>query len=150
VSVARRSYRLFGAEGVVPVRNKALKSADTNGFTLDASYTFRLALCFLGANSSANCGKAGGLVDYLICALEVALFDSVNELGNVDIYGTTGYARHMLAGETTKRLVDCHFFCITYCYLVEVSRANEGILMRHRILFKTHIGFGCHLILPPS
>jgi hypothetical protein len=134
----------------VPVCNESFKTADTNGLTLDTANALGLTLCFLGANTAANCGKAGGLVDYLICALEVALFDSVNELGNVDIYRTTGYARHVLAGETTKRLIDCHFFCITYCYLVEISRANEGILMRHRILFKTHIGFGCHLILPPS
>jgi hypothetical protein len=150
VTVLRSGYGSCFAVSIVPVCNESFKTADTNGLTLDTANALGLTLCFLGANTAANCGKAGGLVNYLVCALEVALFDSIDEFGNMYIYRATCYARHMLAGEATKRLVDCHFFCITCCYLKEVSRANVGILMRHRILFKTHIRFGCHLILPPS
>ena len=40
VTVAIRFYRFFCAKCIVPVSDKALKSANTNTFALDTAYTF--------------------------------------------------------------------------------------------------------------
>ena len=74
---------------IVPVSNKALEPADTDGFALDAADALALALGFLGAYTAADCGESGGLADDLICAFKIAGFDLLDELRNMYIYGAT-------------------------------------------------------------
>jgi hypothetical protein len=126
---------------VVPIGNKSFKSADAYRLTLDTSYTLRLALCFLGTNSTANCRKAGAFCNNLICALKVALFNSINKFGDMYIYGTTADAWHILAGEATKRLIDCGSLVIAEGNLTEIFATKDGILGRHNVLLRIHI---CH------
>jgi hypothetical protein len=121
---------------IVPVRNKSFKTADTYGLALDSSYTLGLALRFLRTYASANCGKRGGLIDDLVCALEVALFDLIDKLGDVDLYGTSLNARHILAAEATERLVDSHFIGITDSNLFKIVSSYLGLLSRHGVLYK--------------
>ena len=59
VSVARRSYGFFGAEGIVPIGNETLKTTDANGLSLDTSDTLGFTLRFLRTNSTANSRKSG-------------------------------------------------------------------------------------------
>ena len=119
-----------------------------NGFTLDTTNTFGFTLCFLRANTTANCGKGRGFCDYLICTLEITFFDLVDEFGDVNVNGAAGNARHMLATEATECFVDSNLFGITGGNFKEITGANLGLLSGHGVLGKRHIG--CHITGPPS
>ena len=132
---------------IVPVSNKALEPADTDGFALDAADALALALGFLGAYTAADCGESGGLADDLICAFKIAFLDLGDEFGDMDIYGAAAYAGHILAVEAAECFVKCHFLGIADGDFVEIMGPDLRILAGHGVLFKTHVR---HITLPPS
>ena len=59
----------------VPVRNKALQTADADGFALDAADALALALMLLRADTAADGGQRTGLGDHVIGGLKITLGD---------------------------------------------------------------------------
>ena len=149
VAIALRTNRLFGAEGVVPVSNKALQTANANGFALDAANTLGLTLSLLGANTAANCGQRGGLIDDLVSALEVAFLDLADELRNMDLNGAAVNTRHSLAVQAAVGLVNGGLLGVAQSDLIKVMCTHQGILGGHYITGRSHICL-CHFTVPPS
>lgn len=118
---------------IVIVRSKSLKTADTYRLALDASYALAFALVLLGTNTSADSGKGAGLGNDLESFLELAVSDLLNELGDLDIYGTARYTGHILAVKASLSLVHSHFLGVSESNLQEVLVSYVRLLGRHRI-----------------
>ena len=121
---------------VVPVGDETLQTADTDGFALDASDALALALCLLRTDSAADGGQGRRLVDDLIGALEVKLPDLGDEFGDMYVDRTAADAGHILAVETSCRLVQRGRLIVAESDLLEVAPSFYGILHRHGILFE--------------
>ena len=146
VAVGRRSFGSFGGMSVMPIGNKAFKSADADGFAFDAANALAFALEFLRTYPAADCGQRGGLLNDLICALEIVLANLCDKLGDMDVDRAAADAGHLRAVETAERLVKRGLFGIAGCNLVKVVCAYFGCLGGHFVLFGAHVR---HIILPP-
>ena len=127
--------------GVMIVGYKTLKAADTHALTLNAADALTLALVLLRADTTADGGQRVGRGDDLIRAVEVALGNAGDKLGNTHVHGAAGDALGILAVEAALCLVNGHFLGIAQCHLVEILIADVGVLCGHGILIQTHI---CH------
>ena len=139
VSVRGSDFGSNVAVRVMPIGNKAFKSAYADGLAFDSANTFGFALGLLRTYSAADCGKRRGLVNYLIRALKISVFYLCDKFGNMNIYGTARNTGHIFATEAAKRFVNCRLCRITRGDFIEIVRANRGFLRRHRFFFQTHI-----------
>ena len=133
--------------GVVPVGDKAFETADADRLTLDAADALALALRLLRADTAADGGQRGGLVDDLIGALVVLLGDLLDELGDLHLHGAAGDTGMILAVEAAGGFVKRLLLGVAEGDLQEVFVADVGVLRGHLVLFQTHIR---HLTGPPS
>ena len=85
VAVGGGGNRLGMYVVAVPVRNKALQTADADGFALDAADALALALMLLRADTAADGGQRTGLGNHVIGGLKIALGDVLDEAGNIDL-----------------------------------------------------------------
>ena len=130
------------AVGIVIVGHKTLQAADTHALALDAADALTLALILLRADTAADGGQRVGRGNDLKCAVEVALGNAGDKLGNTYIHGAAGNALGVLAVEAALCLINGHFFGIAQSHLVEILIADVGVLCGHGIFIQTHI---CHL-----
>ena len=78
-------------------------------------------------------------MDDLISGFEIAFGDLSDEIGNMDLYGTSSDARVIFTAEAAFCFIDGLFGCIAESDLFEVFIAHVRRLGRHRILFQGHI-----------
>ena len=131
---------------VVPVGDKALKTADADRLTLDAANALRFALRFLRADTAADGGEGGGLVDDLIGALVILFGDLLDELGDLDLHRAAGNAGMILAVQAACCFVERLLLGIAESDLQKVLVADVGVLRGHCVFLQTHVR---HLTEPP-
>ena len=139
VTVGLRLYCLFSAVFARVVGYKALQTADGNGLTLDAADTVALALALLRADTTADSGQCGGLLDLGSRLEELALSDQRDELRDLDLYRAAGHAGLVLAVQAALCFLDRHFSGIAERYLFKVLIADVRRLLGHRALLWIHI-----------
>ena len=135
MSVGLGNFRFSRPVVVVVVRNKPLKSANTDGVAFDTANALAFALALLGANPTADCRQGAGKGNYLVGTFKVTLFNLVDKVGNVNVYGATLNAGCIFAVQASLRLVNCNFGGIAQRYLFKIPCSNQGFLGRHRVLF---------------
>ena len=136
-----------GVVGVlhVVVGHEALQAADGDRLALYAAHALALALALLRTDAAADRGEGVGRGDDLIAALEVALLDLGDELGDADVDGAALDALGVLAGEAALCLALSHGRGVAERDLVEVLGADDGVLLRHRVLGHALGGVGLGL-----
>ena len=122
----------FDAVLSCPVSNETLQLSDGNGFALDATDTFTLALALLWADTAADCRKCTGHGNYFICFLKVAFFYFFNEIRDIDGYRTSLYAFCILAVQAAGSLFHCFLFVVSKTYLVKICCSYLRILLSYR------------------
>ena len=115
-----------------PVRYKAFQFSDRNRISLDAPDTFALALAFLGAYASADCGKCAGLADDLISRFNISRFNLLNKSGNINGNGATFYTLCVLTVNTSFGLAHGLFLIISKTYFFKVRGTFLCILLANR------------------
>ena len=117
------------------VRDETLEHSDRDRFALDPANAFPLALMRLIADASADARQRRALGKFTVCAFDVALLESGDELGDVVRIGTTFFTLRNLAVEASLRLELRFFFGVTLTYLFEVMRSDFRFLLMYRDLF---------------
>ena len=139
VSVGSGLGRRFADVGIVPVGDKALKAADADRLALDGADALALALRLLRADTTADGGKRGGLVDDLIRALVILFGDLLNEFGDLDLNRAAGNALRILAVQAAGSLVKRLLLGIAEGDLEEVLIADIGVLRGHFVFLQAHV-----------
>ena len=139
VTVGLRLYCLFRAVFARVVGYKALQTADCYSLALDAAYAVALALAFLRADTAADSGQSGGLLDLGSRLEELALSNQSDELRNLNLYRTAGHAGLVLAVQAALCFLDRHFSGVAERYLFKVLIADVRCLLGHRALLRIHI-----------
>ena len=139
VTVGLRLYCLFSAVFARIVGYKALQTADCYSLALDAADTVALALALLRADTTADSGQCGGLLDLGSRLEELALGNQSDELRNLNLYRAAGHAGLVLAVQAALCFLDRHFSGVAERYLFKVLIADVRCLLGHRALVRIHI-----------
>ena len=139
VAVGFRLYCLLGAVFARVVGNEALQTADGYRLALDAAHAVALALALLRADTTADSGQCGGLLDLGSRLEELALGNQSDELRNLNLYRTAGHAGLVFAVQAALCFLDRHFGGVAKRYLFKVLIADVRRLLRHRALVRIHI-----------
>ena len=131
--------------GRVTVGDKTLYSAYRHRLELSAESTAALTLCLLRADSAADRGQRRGLGNDRICVIKSPLLNTVDEVGNMYVYGAGGYAGLILTREAALCLGDRKRLIVAERDLAEVATSYLGRLNRH---FKSLWNYR-HLTQPP-
>ena len=128
---------LFVLHGVVG--NKALQTADRDRLALDAAHALAFTLALLRADTAADGGQGGGLLDLGGGLEELALSDERDELRDLDADRAARYAGLVLAVQAALCLFERHFGGVAQRDFLKVLVADVGVLLGHRALIQTHI-----------
>ena len=129
----------------VPIRDKALQTADGDRFALDAAHALALALVLLRADAAADGGQRGGRGQHPISALHILVGDALDERRDVNLNRAGAAAGLRRAVEAALGLVHGHVVGIAEGDLVEVLVADVRLLRRHRAFFRVHIARNGHI-----
>ncbi|CDA76343.1 unknown [Clostridium sp. CAG:242] len=145
VTVGNWFFDLMFAILHIPISSKSFQTADCNWLTFDAAYTFCFTLCFLWANTSANCWQSACFFDCRASISKFALSNQADEFWNLYVYWAAAYTWHVFAVEAALCFLDCHFFGISVRNFFKVSSSYFWVLLRHREFCHTHIRHCEHL-----
>ena len=138
-----RGHRALG-HGIV--RRKAFQTADADRFALDTADALAFALRFLRADAAANRREAVLQANRLVCFLELALLNMRDEVRNRHIHRAALDAGRILAMQAAVSFLHGDFAGIAQRDFLEIRRADVRLLLRHRMLLKTHVR---HYRTPP-
>ena len=142
-------FRLFGklrAVLHVPVGDKPLETADTDGFALYRTDAALFALGLLRTYTAADGREAVGRLYDIVRFFQFAGGDFGYEFGNPYIDRTAGHAGLVLAVEAAGRFLHRHFFGISERYLAEILVSDIRILLGHRYFPERHISHSSVLL----
>ena len=139
MTVGFRLDSLLGAVFARIVGYKALQTADGYSLALDAADTVALALALLRADTAADSGQSGGLLDLRSRLEELALGNQSDKLRNLNLYRAAGHAGLVLAVQAALCFLDRHFSGVAERYLFKVLIADVRRLLGHRALVRIHI-----------
>ena len=128
----RTAFRLFNRVMHMPVRYKALQTANANRLSFDSADTFALALTLLRTYASADSRKRGGFRDDLICLFKFALRHMGNKFRNGNHNGTPGNTGLMFAVKAPLGLPHGHDLIVSQSHFLKVFIAHVRRLLRHR------------------
>ena len=123
----------------VVISDKALQSADADGFTLDTANAFAFTLLFLRTNAAAHSGKkiCGG--DDLISFFKFTGCNLLNKFGYADTDGATLSAKRIFAIEASCRFFHCLLGRIAEAYFFKICGTDFGVLLGYGCFFGIHI-----------
>ena len=130
----------------MPVRHEALQTADADRLALDAAHAFGFTLRFLRANAAADRRQRGLLVQNLERALDILVGNAFDKRGNINANRARAYAGLVLAMQAAVSFLHGDFAGIAQRDFLEIRRADVRLLLRHRMLLKTHVR---HYRTPP-
>jgi len=131
----RAGARLLGVRldlGHMPVGREPLEPADADGLALLAADAQCLALRLLRTDAAADGRQAVRLDDLLVGALEIALGQQHDELGNGDIDRAARDTGAVLAVQAAGRLLDGLLLIVAERDFGEILVADFRLLLRHR------------------
>ena len=131
---------------VVPVSDESLETSDSYRLEFDAECALALALCFLWADTSADCWERRGLVDDLVCTLDVILLQAADEVWDCDVDRAALDTWPVLAVQASLCLCDCDLVCVSESDLIEVVGTDLWVLDRHFMF----LWIKWHFVLPPQ
>ena len=126
--------RLFGSSSVFThiVGHETLQLAYRHRLALHSEHAAAFALGLLGAHASADRRQGRIAGNHLCGALHVLLRQSGDEIRNLEIHGAGGHTARILAVQAAARLEKGLLLIVTVAYLVEIGRADLGVLLAHR------------------
>ncbi len=114
------------------VADEALEPPDGDGFERVADRAHAFALTLLRTHAAADGGKQVRVGDDVVGAVVVLFRDLLDEGGNVDAHRAAAHARLVGALQAPVGLAQRHLHGVPDGDLLEVARAHQRILLRHR------------------
>ena len=130
---------------VVPVGNKAFKSADCNRFKFDSERAVLFALRFLRTDSAADGGEGGGVGNDSVSGFVIALFDLCNKVRNVNVYRAAADAGLIFAVKAAVCFLPRNLGGITEGNFLKILFPDYRFLRGHRMFFRFNSHFDSSL-----
>ena len=113
------------------VGDKPFELADGHRLALHAEHTAALALGLLRAYAAADCRQGTVACYHGGGSFDVALVHLCDEVGNLDVHGTSAYAAGVLAVQAPGCLKHSLLAVVSVAYFFEIGCADLGVLLAY-------------------